>query len=162
MSKAPPSPLFRPPTNVRRDLLPKLNRLSLGPPAAPLPASEENSIPPVSSGHSGSSSEEEAPHPAAKEVSLPSLSPPIFRPKPDIQIPDEDSHENNPNGAPAKAPADDDIYALDDEGWRRVALASGIEQLLKLGEGASGAVHKCRLRKSGQVFAMKVVPFLSI
>jgi hypothetical protein len=54
---------------------------------------------------------------------------------------------------------DDDIYSLDDEGWSRVANSSGIEELLSLGEGVSGAVTKCRLRKSGQVFAIKVSPF---
>lgn len=53
-------------------------------------------------------------------------------------------------------PADDDIHALDDEGWSRVANAKGIEEMLKLGEGVSGAVSKCRLRKSGQIFAIKV------
>jgi len=51
---------------------------------------------------------------------------------------------------------DDDIYKLDNEGWARVAKASGIEEMLKLGEGISGSVSKCRLRKSGQVFAIKV------
>jgi hypothetical protein len=51
---------------------------------------------------------------------------------------------------------DDDIHALDDEGWCRVANSGGIEELLSLGEGVSGTVHKCRLRKSGQVFAIKV------
>ena len=53
-------------------------------------------------------------------------------------------------------PADDDIHSLDDEGWARVAKAQGIEELLVLGEGVSGSVSKCRLRKSGQVFAIKV------
>jgi len=51
---------------------------------------------------------------------------------------------------------DDDIYKLDDEGWARVAKNGGIEEMFKLGEGISGAVSKCRLRKSGQVFAIKV------
>jgi hypothetical protein len=53
--------------------------------------------------------------------------------------------------------ADDDIYALDDEGWARVANSEGIEEMLKLGEGISGSVTKCRLRKSKQVFAIKVM-----
>jgi hypothetical protein len=52
--------------------------------------------------------------------------------------------------------ADDDIYSLDEEGWRRVATSGGIEELLKLGEGVSGSVCKCRLRASGQIFAIKV------
>ena len=36
-----------------------------------------------------------------------------------------------------------------------MAIAGGIEELLKLGEGISGSVSKCRLRKSGQIFAIK-------
>jgi hypothetical protein len=52
---------------------------------------------------------------------------------------------------------DDDIYALDDEGWSRVANAQGIEEMVRLGEGVSGSVSKCRLRKSGQIFAIKVL-----
>jgi hypothetical protein len=51
---------------------------------------------------------------------------------------------------------DNDIHALDDEGWARVANSEGIEEMLKLGEGVSGSVTKCRLRKSGQIFAIKV------
>lgn len=51
---------------------------------------------------------------------------------------------------------DDDIYQLDDEGWARVANAHGIEDMVRLGEGVSGSVSKCRLRKSGQIFAIKV------
>lgn len=54
--------------------------------------------------------------------------------------------------------ADDDISTFDDEAWSRVANAGGIEEMLKLGEGVSGSVSKCRLRKSGQVFAIKVIP----
>ena len=56
---------------------------------------------------------------------------------------------------------DNDIYALDDAGWARVANSEGIEEMLKLGEGVSGSVTKCRLRKSGQVFAIKVHPPIS-
>lgn len=55
-------------------------------------------------------------------------------------------------------PVDDDVNTFDDEAWSRVANAGGIEEMLKLGEGISGSVSKCRLRKSGQVFAIKVVP----
>ena len=54
--------------------------------------------------------------------------------------------------------ADDDIYELNNEGWARVAKAGGIKEMLKLGEGISGSVSKCQLRKSGQVFAIKVLP----
>jgi hypothetical protein len=58
--------------------------------------------------------------------------------------------------------ADDDISTFDDEAWSRVANAGGIEEMLKLGEGVSGSVSKCRLRKSGQVFAIKVIPLFRL
>jgi hypothetical protein len=154
MSQAPPSPSFRPPTSVRRDLLPKLNRLSLGPPATPNPSSKQTSDPQIK--QDASTSEDEA-KPTTSGTSLPSLSPPIFRPRKNSQVPDDSQTQGTSNSAAGDVPADSDIDALDDEGWRRVAHAGGIQELLKLGEGASGAVYKCRLRKSGQVFAMKVL-----
>jgi len=77
---------------------------------------------------------------------------PVSEPEPELiphatpDPPDRQTH----------AAEDDDIYKLDNEGWARVAKAGGIEEMLKLGEGISGSVSKCRLRKSGQVFAIKV------
>ena len=135
MSKAPPSPSFRPPKNDRlKAVLPRLNALSLADtPANPPPTKDE--ISPV----------------------VP-LDPPaiviegeISRATPPLRI-------NPPETRRQKSPPDDDIHSLDEEGWARVANASGIEELLILGEGVSGSVSKCRLRKSGQVFAIKVSP----
>jgi mitogen-activated protein kinase kinase len=56
-----------------------------------------------------------------------------------------------------KSKFDNDINALDDEGWARVANSEGIEEMFKLYEGVSGSVTKCRLRKSGQIFAIKTI-----
>jgi hypothetical protein len=134
--------------------MPRLNRLSLGPPASPPPLARQESISPVQQ-LDPPTSEVESPEPSR---SSPSLSPPTQRPRQNSQVPEE--RPENPDTGPAESgdvPPDDDINTLDDEGWRRIAAAGGIQELLKLGEGVSGAVYKCRLRKSGQVFAMKVL-----
>jgi hypothetical protein len=133
MSKAPGSPSFSPPANARlRGTMPKLgglprlDRLSLNPPALPSePSSNEESPPPV----------------------------PVV---PVIIEPEATKAPSPPNPRRNSQTTDDDINALDDEAWSRVANAGGIEEMLKLGEGVSGSVSKCRLRKSGQIFAIKV------
>lgn len=155
MSKAPPSPSFRPPTNRQRGKMPRLDRLSLGPPAAPIPAppsKKEDSVSPVTQ-LDPAIVEPESSQPS-KDPSPPASTspPPQTRKSPS---PERHVHKTSIS---APAPTDDDIYSLDEEGWRRVAAAKGIDDLLKLGEGVSGSVSKCRLRKSGQVFAIKVHP----
>jgi len=49
-----------------------------------------------------------------------------------------------------------DVEELDDEGWRVASLEKRIEELGSLGEGAGGAVTKCKLKGGKIVFAMKV------
>jgi len=157
MSKAPPSPSFRPPTNRQRGKMPRLDRLSLGPPAVPIPAppskKEEGSVSPVTQ-LDPAIVKPESSQPTKDPSPPPSTSPP---PQP-RKSPSPERHVHKTSTSSAPLPADDDIYSLDEEGWRRVAAAKGIEDLLKLGEGVSGSVSKCRLRKSGQVFAIKVPP----
>jgi hypothetical protein len=141
MSRAPPSPSFRPPLNARKVSLPKIGGLKISTPP-------NNAL-----------------HPPKEEISPVELEPPAIvesekvtnntarRSGGHIELrisPPETTRRRN-----SQCP-DDDIYALDDEGWSRVANSRGIEELLSLGEGVSGAVTKCRLRKSGQVFAIKV------
>jgi mitogen-activated protein kinase kinase len=49
-----------------------------------------------------------------------------------------------------------DVDDLDDEGWRIVSMEKRIIELGNLGEGAGGAVTKCKLRGGNTVFALKV------
>lgn len=49
-----------------------------------------------------------------------------------------------------------DVEELDDEGWRVASLEKRIEELGSLGEGAGGAVTKCRLTGGKTIFALKV------
>lgn len=49
-----------------------------------------------------------------------------------------------------------DVEELDDEGWRIVSVEKRIEELGSLGEGAGGAVTKCKLKGGKTVFALKV------
>ena len=49
-----------------------------------------------------------------------------------------------------------DVEELDDEGWRIASLDNRIEELGSLGEGAGGAVTKCRLSGGKTIFALKV------
>lgn len=54
-----------------------------------------------------------------------------------------------------------DVEELDDEGWRIASLEHRIVELGALGEGAGGAVTRCKLKGGKTVFALKVGSFLS-
>jgi len=147
MSRAPPSPSFRPPANPRRgNLHVSLASLSISPPPSqtttlsitpPEPRDEISPVVPLDP--------VDGLAPEANHQSGRLLDP--LRPSP---VPGARRRRSS-------SCADNNIYALDDEGWARVANSEGIEEMLKLGEGVSGSVTKCRLRKSGQVFAIKVL-----
>jgi mitogen-activated protein kinase kinase len=49
-----------------------------------------------------------------------------------------------------------DVEDLDDEGWRIVSMEKRIIELGTLGEGAGGAVTKCKLKGGNTMFALKV------
>lgn len=49
-----------------------------------------------------------------------------------------------------------DVEDLDDDGWRAASEAKKIIELGSLGEGAGGAVTRCRLEGGKTVFALKV------
>lgn len=49
-----------------------------------------------------------------------------------------------------------DVEDLDDEGWRIVSMEKRIVELGSLGEGAGGAVTRCKLKGGKTVFALKV------
>lgn len=49
-----------------------------------------------------------------------------------------------------------DVDDLDDEGWRIASLENRIYELGGLGEGAGGAVTRCKLKGGNTVFALKV------
>ena len=49
-----------------------------------------------------------------------------------------------------------DVEDLDDDGWRAVSKLGKIETLGGLGEGAGGAVTRCKLQSGSTVFALKV------
>ena len=49
-----------------------------------------------------------------------------------------------------------DVEDLDDEGWRIASAENRIEEIGSLGEGAGGAVTKCKLRGGKTIFALKV------
>jgi mitogen-activated protein kinase kinase len=49
-----------------------------------------------------------------------------------------------------------DVEDLDDEGWRIASLEGRIIELGNLGEGAGGAVTRCKLKGGNTVFALKV------
>lgn len=51
-----------------------------------------------------------------------------------------------------------EIEDLDDEGWAAASEQKKIEELGSLGEGAGGAVTRCKLTDGQQVFALKVKP----
>jgi hypothetical protein len=144
MSKAPGSPSFRPPKSNR--LLLKLSNLSLSPPPGEVP---QHQVPP--------SKEEISPVPAQAPVIALEAPTAIVEPESHLKLQPAPRRNSRPDLPRSNSEAtDDDIFTLNDEGWSRVANAGGIEEMLKLGEGVSGAVSKCRLRKSGQVFAIKV------
>lgn len=50
-----------------------------------------------------------------------------------------------------------DADELDDEGWRIASDEHRIEELGSLGEGAGGAVTRCKLKGGKTVFALKVI-----
>ncbi|KAI4142524.1 MAG: hypothetical protein LQ340_007317, partial [Diploschistes diacapsis] len=50
-----------------------------------------------------------------------------------------------------------DVEDLDDEGWMAASKAGRIEELGTLGEGAGGAVTKCKLKGGKTVFALKII-----
>lgn len=50
-----------------------------------------------------------------------------------------------------------DAEELDDDGWRIASVENRIEELGSLGEGAGGAVTRCRLQGGKTVFALKVI-----
>lgn len=49
-----------------------------------------------------------------------------------------------------------DVEDLDDEGWRIASHEKRIIELGSLGEGAGGAVTRCKLKGGKTVFALKV------
>lgn len=49
-----------------------------------------------------------------------------------------------------------DVEDLDDEGWRIASMEKRIVELGGLGEGAGGAVTRCKLKNGNTVFALKV------
>ncbi|CAM1505322.1 Fc.00g109590.m01.CDS01 [Cosmosporella sp. VM-42] len=50
-----------------------------------------------------------------------------------------------------------DVDELDDEGWRIASVEKRVIELGSLGEGAGGAVTKCKLKGGSTVFALKVI-----
>ncbi|KAB8343271.1 hypothetical protein FH972_022859 [Carpinus fangiana] len=50
-----------------------------------------------------------------------------------------------------------DADDLDDAGWKAASRDGMIEELGSLGEGAGGAVTRCRLKKGKTVFALKII-----
>ncbi|KAF1350965.1 putative MAP kinase [Delphinella strobiligena] len=50
-----------------------------------------------------------------------------------------------------------DVEDLDDAGWKAAAKEDRIEELGSLGEGAGGAVNRCRLKGGKTVFALKII-----
>lgn len=55
-----------------------------------------------------------------------------------------------------------DAEDLDDEGWRIVSMENRIVELGGLGEGAGGAVTRCKLKGGKTVFALKVMHIIAI
>ena len=49
-----------------------------------------------------------------------------------------------------------DVEDLDDEGWRIASMEKRLVELGSLGEGAGGAVTRCKLKGGKTVFALKV------
>ncbi|KAJ5332155.1 uncharacterized protein N7506_005938 [Penicillium brevicompactum] len=50
-----------------------------------------------------------------------------------------------------------DVDDLDDEGWHAASEQNKIVELGSLGEGAGGAVTRCRLKEGKTVFALKII-----
>ncbi len=55
-----------------------------------------------------------------------------------------------------------DVEDLDDEGWRIASMDKRLMELGSLGEGAGGAVTRCKLRGGKTVFALKVCIHFSV
>ena len=146
MSKAPGSPSFRPPNNERLRM--KFSSLNLSPPAVSPPIDQASSTEgtPAAEVVDKTIVDNNVAAVERQETSRRLSIPIIARPR-----------SNSRPELPRVTSGDDDIYQLDDEGWSRVANAQGIEEMVPLGEGVSGSVSKCRLRKSGQIFAIKVL-----
>jgi mitogen-activated protein kinase kinase len=53
-----------------------------------------------------------------------------------------------------------DVEQLDDDGWRIASLEQRIIELGSLGEGAGGAVTRCKLKGGKTIFALKVCPLI--
>lgn len=53
-----------------------------------------------------------------------------------------------------------DVEDLDDDGWKAASEQKQIVEIGSLGEGAGGAVTRCRLKKGKTEFALKVHPTL--
>lgn len=49
-----------------------------------------------------------------------------------------------------------DVEELDDDGWRIASSEKRIIELGSLGEGAGGAVTRCKLKGGSTIFALKV------
>ena len=152
MSRAPPSPSFRPPKNRLRTSLPRIENLSISTTSIQPTKDEISPVvplgPPVDSENVNNLD-------TITSTSRKSSNTLDLR----ISPPDSNDNRNTNTGSTRRQNSQShygDIYELDDEGWSRVANSGGIEELLALGEGVSGTVTKCRLRKSRQVFAIKV------
>ncbi|KAK3997365.1 MAP kinase [Cladorrhinum sp. PSN332] len=50
-----------------------------------------------------------------------------------------------------------DVEDLDNEGWRIVSMEKRIVELGSLGEGAGGAVTRCKLKGGNTIFALKII-----
>ncbi|PQE16743.1 map kinase kinase protein [Rutstroemia sp. NJR-2017a WRK4] len=50
-----------------------------------------------------------------------------------------------------------DVEDLDDDGWRIASMEKRIEEMGSLGEGAGGAVTRCKLKGGNTVFALKII-----
>lgn len=55
-----------------------------------------------------------------------------------------------------------DVLDLDDSGWKAASRTGMILSISSLGEGAGGAVNKCRLRGGATNFALKVCTLFQI
>ncbi|KAF3910230.1 PAK-2p27 [Orbilia brochopaga] len=68
------------------------------------------------------------------------------------------SHSKEEEEAKRLAMESKDVEDLDDEGWRFASRDGRIQEMSSLGEGAGGAVTKCKLRGGKTLFALKVIP----
>jgi len=88
----------------------------------------------------------------------------------ELHLPSQESNNNSANGhtsdaedeAKRKAASSLDVEELDDQGWRFASRDGRIEELGSLGEGAGGAVTKCKLKNGKTMFALKVGYLLTL